>query len=560
MEKGLNARFMFWTTIVVLLIVGINFLMDFREQRLQARAELKEKARVIIQQFMAMREFIACNQDRINYDSQGHFEFKHLNPAAVGRGVGQIFNQWTDYSLKQTRLYPRNAANAPNAFETDGLRRFVEDPSLREYAQEYITATGKTVFCYMVPMNILESCLPCHGEPAGQLDIAGYPKEGYKLGDLGGALSVAIPMDNFTANLQSTTLRHLAFFVILATAILAAVSFLARRLVISPLGKLKAAAVRLGRGELGVDLTGLKSYGEVRDLARQLQEMARQLKELYENLEEKVEQRTLALREANRELQAQREALHRANEELAQASELKSRFLASMSHELRTPLTSIMALSDLLLERLPPNHGQHRADLEEIKKSGENLLELINNLLDLAKIEAGRHQLNLDLADPVDILIAVEKTTGPLAQKQGLTLEVKMEDVPLIYCDAEKIRRVLLNLVGNAIKFTPAGGQVKLLATGKPETGEVIFQVKDNGIGIAPQDQQLIFEPFRQVDSSDSRKYRGTGLGLSLANELVEMHGGRISVDSEPGRGSTFTVSLPTDPRKLIATANGADQ
>ena len=550
MVHSLNARFMLWTTITVLLIVGANFLLDYYDQHLQARAELREKARLIVDQLLAAREFIARNQDSINFDSRGNFEFKHLNPAAVGRGIGEIFNETSNYTLKQTRLDSRARENAPDAFEIEGLRKFRENRSLTEYAREDIVE-GKRVYRYMVPLQMHEACLQCHGKPKGEIDIAGYHKEGYELGDLGGAVSVTIPMNKFLASLRSTTFRHLGFFLILAASLLVAMRFLVGRLVVSPLGELETAAVRLGKGDMEVDISDFKGYGEVRKLAGQFQKMAEQLQGLYDSLEERVRHRTLELSAANLELQTQQEALEKANRELENANKLKSHFLAGMSHELRTPLTAIMAFSELLLGRIPPSHQSQKEDLEDIRQNGENLLGLIDNLLDMAKIEAGRYNLNIELVDPVDILFSVEKTMYPLAKKQELRFEVEIAKIPLIYCDAQKIRRVLLNIVGNAFKFTSPGGKVSILAnTGKDN--QLLINIKDTGIGIACKDQKVIFEPFRQVDDSDARKYKGTGLGLALSKELVEMHGGEIKVESELGKGSTFTILLPEKPERVL--------
>ncbi|MBO8169495.1 MAG: DUF3365 domain-containing protein [Thermoanaerobacteraceae bacterium] len=546
MWHSLRIRFMFWTTVVVLIIVGGNFLLDYQEQKRQMEMELREKARVITHQFLAIREFMAHNQDRINYDSQGHFEFKHLNPAAVGRGVGKIFNERTNYSIKQTRLKPRIVENAPDRFEIAGLQKFREQPQLKEYwGQE--TKDGKRVYRYMVPLKIRESCLPCHGKPAGKLDIAGYPKEGYELGQLGGAVSVTLPMDSFLASLRANTFRHLGFFLILAAVILAAINFLMQRLVDQPLDKLRLAALKLGKGWMDLDMSDFRAYGEIHQLGEQFQDMARQLKEMYERLEEKVKERTTQLRLANEELKAQREILRKANRELEKANELKSQFLASMSHELRTPLTSIIAFSELMLSDLPEGHETQRENLQEIRDNGTNLLRMIDNLLDLAKIESGHYQINLEVMDLVDVVGSVERMVQPIARKKNVALNTVISDVPLIKADPDKVHRILLNLVGNAVKFTPPGGRVDVTVRYDGQQDEVVMEVADTGIGISKENQEIIFERFRQVDGSDSRKYKGTGLGLALAKELTDMHRGKITVDSQPGRGSIFTVRLPVN-------------
>jgi signal transduction histidine kinase len=195
---------------------------------------------------------------------------------------------------------------------------------------------------------------------------------------------------------------------------------------------------------------------------------------------------------------------------------------------------------------MDPEDGLSRQNLQEIKVNGENLLNLINNLLDLAKIEAGRYQLNLETVDMVDVIGSVERVIAPLAMKKGIDFKTRfMEEIPLLKADPEKIHRVVENLAGNAVKFTPQGGKVEIKVDFDRETQTVLVEVNDTGIGIKEEDQERIFERFVQVDNSNSRRYRGTGLGLALAKELVEMHGGWIRVSSRPEEGSTFTVGLP---------------
>ncbi|WP_227761741.1 c-type heme family protein [Zhaonella formicivorans] len=544
-KQNLNYRFMFATTVAIVLIMTVNFTWDYYEQKRQSYQELREKAQVITKQLLATREFIAQKQDRINFDSQGHFEFKGLNPAAVGRGLGDIFASWTEYGIKQTRLEVRNPKNAPDEYEKQALYKFQADPALQEVWGED-TLNGRKVFRYIVPLRVNESCLPCHGEPAGSTDIAGYPKEGYKYGGLAGAISITVPMDIFISNLRSDMLRHFGFIFVLLGVTLAAIYVLLNRLVASPLSQLKKAAAEMGSGNLNVDLTNVKAVGEIKELAMQFQDMALQLSNLYGNMEQQVETRTRELQLANEVLKAKQQELEKANLQLAQANEHKSRFLATMSHELRTPLTSIIAFTELLLENMDPEDGLSRQNLQEIKVNGENLLNLINNLLDLAKIEAGRYQLNLETVDMVDVIGSVERVIAPLAMKKGIDFKTRfMEEIPLLKADPEKIHRVVENLAGNAVKFTPQGGKVEIKVDFDRETQTVLVEVNDTGIGIKEEDQERIFERFVQVDNSNSRRYRGTGLGLALAKELVEMHGGWIRVSSRPEEGSAFTVGLP---------------
>ena len=188
--------------------------------------------------------------------------------------------------------------------------------------------------------------------------------------------------------------------------------------------------------------------------------------------------------------------------------------------------------------------------MEEIRKNSENLLRLINNILDLAKIEAGRNEIKIDTVDLTDVIGSVEGVILPLAKQKGIIFHTCfLPDVPLIKADPEKIRRVVENLASNAVKFTDKGGKIIISVAYEKNDKEVIITISDTGIGIREDEQKIIFERFTQSDSSNSRKYSGTGLGLALAKELVEMHGGWITVESRIDRGSVFKVGIPELPK-----------
>lgn len=222
----------------------------------------------------------------------------------------------------------------------------------------------------------------------------------------------------------------------------------------------------------------------------------------------------------------------------------KSEFLAIMSHELRTPLNSIIGFSDMLKEgiagELTEKQGHYATN---ISTSGNHLLGIINDILDLSKIEAGEMELNLEEISVKDLILGVISTISPLLSQNELTIDSSDIETTLIVADGKKLRQILLNLIGNSIKFTPKEGSIKVSTFQKDQMVNICVQ--DTGVGIAKEDQEKLFEPFRQLDSALSRKYNGTGLGLSLVKKLTEMHNGTVSVESETGKGSTFTVSLP---------------
>jgi len=247
------------------------------------------------------------------------------------------------------------------------------------------------------------------------------------------------------------------------------------------------------------------------------------------------------------------------SEELAEASRHKSQFLANMSHELRTPLNAILGYAELLADgiygELPPRAA---GVLERVQNNGKHLLALINDVLDLSKIEAGQLTLTLEDYALPDVVQSVVSATESLASSKGLKFTADVAPgLPTGRGDARRLAQVLLNLTGNAIKFTDEG-EVAIAAAA--ENGSFVVTVRDTGPGIAPDDQAKIFEEFQQVDNSNTRKKGGTGLGLAISKRMVEMQGGTITVDSELGHGATFRVILPIRVEDISEELLGAAQ
>ncbi|MGB3514299.1 MAG: ATP-binding protein [Microcoleaceae cyanobacterium] len=270
------------------------------------------------------------------------------------------------------------------------------------------------------------------------------------------------------------------------------------------------------------------------------------------------------------------EHLRQINEELERSSQLKSEFLASMSHELRTPLNSILGFSDLLQRQTSGELGDRQLNqVQLIQKSGQHLLQLINDILDLSKIEAGKTELNLEPINIHEVCTDCLRMIQPRTEKKRLALSLELDyRLSTVFLDQRRIRQIIINLLSNAVKFTPEGGQVKLsgrLAYGNqiqgdyrpdcspinPSTPYLCLEVKDSGIGIPEDRWKMLFSPFQQVDSSLSRRHEGTGLGLVLTKKLAELHGGTVSLNSTVNRGSTFRVWLPlTEMRQEVIVNN----
>ena len=253
--------------------------------------------------------------------------------------------------------------------------------------------------------------------------------------------------------------------------------------------------------------------------------------------------------------QAAREARLRVAKEAAEAADLaKGQFLALMSHELRTPLTAVIGYSEMLIEQAQDDGAEELvADLESIRAAGQHLLTLINDILDLSKIEAGKATIAVTAFDLAGVVDEVCRTVRPLVGKNGNTLVVDAApDLGSVVLDPTRVKQCLLNLLGNACKFTQ-DGTITLRAERAPGAGgdRVRLAVTDTGIGMTPGQLAGLFQPFTQADSSISRKYGGTGLGLTICRRLCRIMGGDITAESEPGRGSTFVIDLPADARGL---------
>jgi signal transduction histidine kinase len=249
-----------------------------------------------------------------------------------------------------------------------------------------------------------------------------------------------------------------------------------------------------------------------------------------------------------RELKRTQGELERARDAAEQANRAKSVFLANMSHELRTPLNAVIGYSQMLREDyIGAEQEEVRGDLEKIERSGQMLLGIINDILDLSKIEAGRETVKAQTFDVAAVLRDVSNAVQPLARQQGNALEIDCpEHARTAYADLAKFRQCLLNLVNNALKFTEKGCvsvSVNTLRDGDRDWTEV--HVSDNGIGIGPEGLGKLFQPFSQLDGSATRKYNGTGLGLAISKKFCQMMGGDITVESELGRGSRFSIRVP---------------
>jgi signal transduction histidine kinase/PAS domain-containing protein len=294
------------------------------------------------------------------------------------------------------------------------------------------------------------------------------------------------------------------------------------------------------RGEISTVVTILHDRTEALEKAR----LYEQLKRASDELEAKVQAATAELADQN-------ELLRRQAIELEQASAAKSQFLANMSHEFRTPLNAILGYTNMLLQGVSGDmNPPQKKSLTRIDSNARHLLEIINEILDITRIEAGRMPLNVSSFKLPELLREVIAELEPIIQRSKLPVSTELaEGLPVLVSDRQKVKQIVLNLLSNALKFTHQG-MIRVATFQNEETREVIISVSDTGIGIEEKDQEKIFQDFQQVDQSPTRAYGGTGLGLSICRRLAQMLGGRITLQSMVGKGSTFSLYLPRRPKR----------
>ncbi|MEJ2142185.1 MAG: ATP-binding protein, partial [Gammaproteobacteria bacterium] len=378
-----------------------------------------------------------------------------------------------------------------------------------------------------------------------QVMVAGYTQ----VPELGWGIMVPQPKPEIEKQVENILFSQLSWALLGLVAALGIAVIIARKIT-NPVNQLAMAAHdvvlneyedKLPRITADVPLEIQELNHALVNLVSGLQESHSEIHQLNASLQKRIEDATEQLRISNKQLK-----LHA--EEAQLANKIKSDFLANMSHELRTPLNAIIGYTELLTDEMQDTDDKaYQNDLLKIKKSSYHLLRLINDILDISKLESGRVELSNETIDIKELLLDVEKTLSPLVKEKQNQLDIHFNTtLNTIFADKTKIYQILLNLISNANKFTDNGNiEVEVLDIQSAFHEWIVISVNDSGIGISEEQQKNIFKAFNQANSGISRKYGGTGLGLAISREYAHMMGGDINVESEPGKGATFTLTIP---------------
>ncbi|HOP78256.1 MAG: ATP-binding protein [Thermogutta sp.] len=535
-ETSLEVKCLFLFGVFLVLVIAVSVLLYWRVTGEVVTRQNPDTARLLVDQVMLTKHYAAMepNKDFVDYlngviksRSQQGYRWRFVRPP------GRLMNQSED------------TGPPLDAMESELIQRFMamteeerSHPDAQLYAERLVD--GGNTYQYYQPIWAEQSCVPCHIalEGAGYSPTSGGIMTPIREGDLMAILQVTIP----NGPTQAAVMKYWSMLLAVAivTAFLAMIAFYItiRYVIVRPLRHLRAVSEAITEGN-----TALRAHIHTRDefelLANAFNRMLSHLVAVQDEL-----------RQVNAELDAKLDEVAQLNMQLYEMNRVKSDFMATMSHELRTPLNSILGFSEVLASIESLDEKQRRY-VQNIQKSGRILLEMINNVLDLAKMEAGRMEIRPTEFSIEQVVQAQCDMARPLTEKKNLQLTVDIQpNLPPMFQDQNRVAQILNNLLSNAIKFTPEGGAIRVIVR-RDNNGDLILRVADTGVGIAEEDRQIIFEKFRQgrtaMPDGDplKREYPGSGLGLSIVKELCRLLGGEVGVESELGRGSVFTVRLP---------------
>ncbi len=527
-----KSRYLLGGLVLVLMSASFGFYANRTEDL--AYDQLTHTGRTLVSPTIA-RLHIRQNEELL----KGMDEFQRQS---VERWPGDL----QDYRSKLILMESTNASNRPEPEDQPILRKMQTDSTLTEDTR---FVRSEQAFLYYGAVRAEKSCVNCHRDPAKMAAFGGETPEARKAaaemanpnlqpGDLMAVVQIRLSSEMIESGLHQNRAILIAFALGTTLALLAGSYLIVRYVIVKPVKHLKSVADAIAAGQFSVR-SDIQTGDEFEDLSVAFNRMLSNL---------------IQMQDRNRgligELDKKVDDLARANLQLFQSGKMKADFLSTMSHELRTPLNIVNGFSEMLLNSATLSEKQQRW-AANINTSGKQLLVLINEILDLAKLEAGKTALTAEMVDIPAFCEQAAMLFRHQAEKKEIELRVQYpDDWPAIYQDLGKLRQIVSNLLSNAVKFTPDGGRITLSASHAPD--KLILSVSDTGVGIPPEEHEMIFQKFRQASNPLTREQGGTGLGLSIVRELAKLLGGGITLQSDVGRGSTFTLTvaarLPREP------------
>lgn len=528
MRINLSLKYIISTIIILATVMGITLVVISKRHERLVFAQTEMQAKALFQQIVITRRWIADHggvfveqlpwvkpnpylPDSLIRDEKGTRYVKE-NPAMVTKQLSQYAQKEGLYLFHITSLKLLNPENAPDDFERKALQDF-ETKNLKD-SSKVEKIGGSYYFRYIAPLYVEKACIPCHD------------KQGYKVGDIRGAISVSVPMD-YAVNVINSDRKYMIYGGIATLTILMAVLFMTtKRLVISPINKIRTLMFKFAK-DGNPDVPVLATDDELEDLSRAFVNMTKSISDYHTCLQDKIHAAT--------------EELTIKNESLLKLNKTKSNFIANISHELRTPLTSIKGAMDYLSVRLSMHKKDNEKDLkvffEVIKKNAERLIRLVNNVLDYERIGLGELEMHFKGVNLKNVFDEVITEFRPLSENKKIAIELRAEDV-IVHADEDRIKQVLTNLLSNALNFSPESSSIIVNLTGAD--GYANASVEDSGCGIAEEEKEMIFRQFysRGVEN-------GTGLGLAICKGIIEAHNGEIGVKTVEGQGSCFWFTIP---------------